>query len=791
MAQFVTKYGYFNDSGTEYVITRPDTPRPWVNVICPGDYGVVVSQTGGGYSWRTHASLNRITRWNQDLIKDDWGKFFFIRDLQSKAIWSLTWNPTCPDFDSYQVYHGIGYSKFVAKYQGISSTTTLFVPRKEPLEIWRVELRNDSEHEKDLAIFSYFEWSLGAAPDWHREFHKVFIETEFDSELNTLWAGKRLWELSNAKGQHWNREWEYLAFHSINEKADGFESDKESFLGNYGSICSPAAVKEGKLSGTTGKWLDAIGSLQKNVSLMPGQSKTLIFLIGAVHQNKREEAVRLVEKYRQAEAVEESLLQIQEFWRQMLTTTEVQTPDPGFDLMSNIWFKYQALSSRIWGRTGYYQTGGAIGFRDQLQDSQIFLTIDPERTARQIKLHAAHQFPEGRVNHWWHPISESGIENKISDNLLWLPFVTVKYLKETANWDLLTETVPYKNGVQGSVYEHCCRAIDYSLSKRSPRGLPLIGDGDWNDGLNAVGFEGKGESIWLGEFLVGILKDFAVVAQKMADLPRSELYLSEAADLTGKINEYGWDGEWYSRATCDNGKIIGSQTCSEGKIFLNPQSWAILNEIAPVDRVPKVFEAMNRYLFKDYGPLLLYPAYRHPDPDIGYLTRYAPGLRENGGLYTHAGTWAVLTACKLGLTDQAYRLFKSFLPPHRGLDPDLYKVEPYVTPGNVDGPDSPNFGRGGWTWYTGSAAWSYLAALEGILGVRADWEGLRIEPVAPKEWDRFFLRRPFRGGIYEIHFQREGSATKPMGIYSDGSLIRGNLLVPEAQKEKYRIEVIF
>lgn len=789
LAQFQSKYGYFNDAGDEYIITRPDTPRPWVNIICPGDYGVILSQTGSGYSWKTHASHNRITRWDQDLIQDHSGKYLFLRDEDTGQFWSLTWKPVCHQPDFYQVKHGIGYSQFSSVYQKIESTLTIFVPPEEPLEIWRVQLQNQSRQEKHLSLFTYLEWCLGL-PDHAREFHRLFVETQFDEDCNTLFARKRLWEIPNAKGQHWNRNWEYYAFHSVNLPVTGFEGDKENFLGLYGSIEKPAAVLKGAVSGASGKWTDPIGSLHNKVVIAPGQKVELIYLLGAVAQENKKQASELSMKYQSAMAVEEAFTATKEFWRQLLTTTSVQTPDPGFNLMNNLWLKYQTLSGHIWGRTGYYQAGGAYGFRDQLQASQIFLYIDPARTEQQIKMHAAHQFPEGRVNHWWHPISEIAMENKISDNLLWLPFVVIKYLKETGNFAFLKEQVPYKDGTPASIYEHCCQAISFSLAQLSPRGLPLIGDGDWNDGMNAVGVEGKGESIWLAQFLSGILKEFAVVAEKSNDSERKEQYLHAAERLKTRINTYGWDGDWYIRAVCDNGAILGSKNCAEGKIFLNPQSWAILNDIAPPDRREKIFCAMETYLFREYGPLLFYPAYKTPQTEIGYLSRYAPGLRENGGVYTHAATWGILAACKLGKKKQAYTAYKNFLPPYRGLNPDLYKAEPYVTPGNVDGPDSPHFGRGGFTWYTGSSTWLFLVAMEGICGIIPDWDGLIINPQVPDEWAEFRVTRPYRGALYQLAFRRAVTGEEKK-IVVDGVQTDGAKIYPHNDGAVHHVEVIF
>lgn len=781
---FETKYGYFKDDGKEYVIKTPKTPRPWVNVISNGDYGVVISSTGSSYSFRTHATLNRITRWNQDLIRDDWGKYIYVRDNEEKNFWSIPWKPVCRDYEDFELIHGLGYSIFKTKYFGIRTQLTIFVPLEDPVEIWLLEIKNESSQKRDLSVFTYLEWNLGIAPDWHREFHITFIETYFNKEKNYIYAQKRLWEIPNEKGQHWNKDWEYTAFHWVNLCVKEAESSKEEFIGMYQDLKSPKALIEGRLTNTFGKWEDDIASLKIDLTLNPYEKKTVIFILGAIKNNSSESIEEIIERYNLEEKAQNALKNVKEMWNEIFSKTVVESPDLAFNIMNNYWLKYQAISGRLWARTAYYQLGGAYGFRDQLQDSQIFLYLDPEKTFEQIKLHAKHQFSDGYVYHWWHPISEIGLKNKISDNRLWLPFLVIRYLKNTDNWKILDEKIPYLDGKEGTLYEHCYKAIDLSLEKFSERGLPLIGDGDWNDGMNAVGTEGKGESIWLGHFLYGILKDFVEICNRIGDYERSEYYLKRAEELKEAINKYGWDGDWYIRAFKDNGKPIGSKICKEGKIFLNAQTWAILNDTAPEDRKIKVYNSIKKYLFREYGPLLLYPAYTSPDPEIGYLTRYAPGVRENGGLYTHAGCWAVLASCKMKDPD-AYEIYKSFMPIYRGIEPDLYKVEPYVTCGNVDGPDSKYFGRGGWSWYTGSATWYFICAIEGILGIIPTWDGLKISPNIPEDWKEVKVRRLFRGKIYEIIIRRKGK----FEIYVEGEKLEKDIVNYQGEKEVVKVEV--
>lgn len=777
--KFETKYGYFSDDGKEYVITRHDTPKPWVNIICPGDYGFAFSHTGSGYSWRTHASTNRITRWEQDLIKDEWGKYIYCRDSETGEYWSLGWQPVKAKPDFYECRHGVGYSTITSENNGVRSSLTVFVPPNEPLEIWRIKLSNRTTKSKKLDLFTYMEWCLGMAPDSHREFHRLFIETEYSDNHHALLATKRLWTIGNAKGQAWNRNWEYYAFHSVNVKPTAWETDKEKFIGQYGSLEKPACMANEKLSNHTGKWQDGIGSLQSSVVIEPGKEQEIVFVLGCAET--KNEALKYAKKYQDISAADDAWLKMGKFWNNLLSPLEINTPDEAFNILTNTWLKYQAISARAWGRTGYFQTGGAYGYRDQLQDSHIFLPLAPEFTRRQILLHAAHQFVDGTTYHWWHPITEDGMRKKYNDDLLWLPFVTMNYIKETADFKILNEKVNYleDNGKvskqSGTVYDHCRKAIDTFWTRLSKRGVPLMGAGDWNDGLSTIGWLLKSESVWLGHFLVGILEDWVELEKHLPKKNPAVMkkYSSAAKKMRADINKHFWDGNWYIRATKDNGTAIGSSSNKDGKIFLNAQTWSIINKTAPIERLPKVLKSMQKYLYRDYGPILFWPAYHKVDEEIGYLTRYAPGSRENGGLYTHAGVWAVWAECILGRNEQAWKLYKSFCPIYRGQEPDFYQVEPYVSPGNVDGPDSPYFGRAGWTWYTGSAAWLFRISTEWILGVRPSYEGLIIDPCIPKDWKGFTFKRRFRGAAYDIKVETAGKCRE---ILLDGKPWPSNII---------------
>jgi cellobiose phosphorylase len=746
--RFKTKFGAFSADGREYVMTSPQTPRPWINVICNGDYGMTFSQAGSGYSWRTHGQLNRLTRWEQDLVKDEWGKYLYLRDEKGN-VWSAGWKPVCAGPDAYRCRHGIGYSTIESSYFGIQTELTVFVPFDEPLEIWRLNIRNTGRRIRHIALFTYLEWCLGQSPDWHREFHKSFIETEYDRKASAILATKRLWEVPGERG-HWNTDWPYVAFHSSNPPPYSYDCDKETFLGMYGSQSQPSAVREGRLMRRAGNWLDPIASLQVKVSIRPNEIQSVSFLVGAA--DSREQAANLIRKYREPAEVERSFEEVHRRWDGLLNTVEADTPDAAFNLMQNVWLKYQAIAGRLWGRTAYYQTGGAYGFRDQLQDSQVWLAIDPARTLQQISLHARHQFADGSVYHWWHPVTEIGLRNRISDNLLWLPFVVNSYLQETADFSALNISAPWVDDPSPApLFDHCIRAIDLALQRFSKRGLPLIGEGDWNDGLSAVGLDMKGESVWLAHFLHRILIDFAIIARQCGKNSKAEEYTARAFALKSAINKEAWDGEWYFGATKDSGEKLGSKENSEGTLWLNPQTWSIIAGVADDRRARQLMDVVEQKLEVEIGPLLLRPAYKTPDQEIGYLTRYGPGMRENGGVYTHGACWSIIAAAILGRGETAFRIYSKLNPIMRGKKANRYCAEPYVTAGNIEGPDSAFYGRGGWTWYTGSAAWLFKAGCEWILGVRPELSGLRIDPCIPSGWKGFQVRRNFRGATYNIN----------------------------------------
>ncbi len=788
--KFENGYGYFSEDGKEYVITTPFTPRPWGNVISNGDYGLMVSQTGSGYSWRGNAGQNRLTRSFQDLIRDNWGKYFYIRDLRRKVFWSAAYKPVMRPYQSFSVTHGVGYSRFNQQVEDISSELTLFVAADAPLEIFQLKLTNLSAETRELDVTSYAEWLLGMAPDEHREFHKLFITTSAEAGQRAVFARKCLWGFPDEHGRWNNVDWPYTAFMAASEPLKSFDCDKESFIGMYNNDDKPQAMLLEKLAGRSGRFGDPIAALQVAVTLEPGQSKIIVFTLGAAEDGK-EDASELIRRYTSVEASQKALEDVRVLWSRHLDGEKVETPDEALNFMTNTWLKYQAISCRVWGKSALYQVSAGYGFRDQLQDSQVFLVGEPEYARKQLLLHASQQFVEGDVLHWWFTIRGGGPRTNCSDDLLWLPFILDAYLQETADFGILDETAPYLNAPAETLYQHCKRAIERSFSRFSPRGIPLMGDHDWNDGLSAVGTLLKGESFWVAEFLYMILGSFGPLAQARGDEAFAQKCAIVRESLREALNRHGWDGEWYLQATTDDGLLLGSKDNAEGKIFLMPNNWAVISGAADAERTQTAMESVTKYLLKDYGTLLNFPAFTQPRRDVGYVTRYAPGLRENGGVYTHAATWSVWAYVLAGQPERAYEAYRKICPPNRSVDIEIYKAEPYVTPGNIDGPLSEFYGRGGWTWYTGSAQWLQRVATHWILGIRPQVDGLLVDPSIPAGWDEFQVTRNFRGAVYQIRVENPGHVSGGVKTVSiDGSPHSSNLLPVFSDGKTHLIRVV-
>ena len=782
--KFANKYGYFSDDGKEFIITNPFTPRPWVNVISNGDYSIILSQTGGGFSFRNNAEQNRLTRLFMDVIKDNWGKYFYIRDKKSGKYFSTALKPIMKGYDKYEVHVGIGYTKFIRVQEGLEVETTMFVSPDKPMEYVLIKIRNLKDENRQLDVTSYFEWAPGIAYDNHREFHKLFTTIDFDQALNAMVVTKCLYGFPDNKGRFNNDDWPHVGFLSASEKVSSYDGDKEAFIGMYMDEMSAAGMEKDNLSNSKGRFGDPCGALRCDINLSTNEEKAIVFIIGLANI-EGEDYTELIKKTTVKDA-EEDLAKVSVFWSNLLDKDIVKTGIDSFDFFTNTWSKYQAISCRLWAKAAYYQISGGIGYRDQLQDSLVFLQSNPELTKKQIMLHAQHQFYKGDVQHWWLTIHSWGPRGNCSDDFLWLPFAVIDYVNETGDYAILNEKARYLDHDEETIFEHIKKAIYRSIELTSARGVPLMGDHDWNDGLSAVGHGLKGESFWVSEFLYYILNNMDGLIDYVKD-DAFKVIVQEKKELTRKtFNEFGWDGSYFLQATNDEGDLIGSHTCKEGQVFLNPQIWSVIADITTEDRKALAMEAVTKYLLRDYGALLLYPAFEHPNPEVGYVTRYAPGLRENGGVYTHAATWAAWAYALMGDNERAYQSYARINPINRTQDIDRFKSEPYVTPGNSDGPVSPYFGKGGWSWYSGSAQWMHNVAITAILGIRGNSKGININPCLPKEMDGYTYTRMFNHSKLDI-VVKYGEKEQ---LTVNGEKLPGRFVPVSGQPETYQIELI-
>jgi cyclic beta-1,2-glucan synthetase len=749
---FYNGYGGFTQDGKEYVIrvTYPDPglpPLPWINVIANESFGAIISERGAGFTWSLNSREHRLTPWYNDPITDPHGEALYLRDEQAAVFWSPTPGPV-PQNTSYTVRHGFGYTKYQHTSHRLEQEVCVFVPRHDPVKVTHLTLHNLSDTPRRFSVFSYQRLVLGV----QAEDNAGFISTRYDVTSSALMASHRVQEEYS----------ERVCFATIIcPKQDGsvsYTTDREGFIGRNRNPALPLALCDSTcLDGHTGSGLDPCLALQLPVELAPDEILSCTLLLG---EADTEDNVRtLIQRYQQTAATDQALIETQSFWDQTLSRLQIQTPSPAIDVMVNGWLAYQNLCCRIWGRSAFYQSGGAFGFRDQLQDAAAMIYLLPDLTRQQILRHAEHQFVEGDVLHWWHPPTSAGIRTRFSDDLLWLPLFSAYYVRITGDHSILDQQVgfmhsrplqqgedetflaPEHSGEHADLYEHCCRALDRSLTKGS-HGLPLMGTGDWNDGMNRVGREGRGESVWLGFFIYYILEGFIPLCKARHDQQRVQRYEAYRAHLEKTLNDTGWDGEWYRRAYFDDGTPLGAADNEECRIDALAQAWAVISKAAPKRRIEQAMDALEKYLVSEEKGIirLLSPPFDQAAWDPGYIKGYLPGVRENGGQYTHAALWAIQALAEAGRTTRAATMLEKISPVSHARTLEevaVYQVEPYVIAADVYAV-APHVGRGGWTWYTGSAGWMHRVTVESLLGFQlADGDTLHLKPRIPGGWKGF------------------------------------------------------
>ncbi|HEY2624800.1 MAG TPA: glycosyl transferase family 36 [Dyella sp.] len=785
-SEFSNGTGAFIASGRSYAIALDDdrcTPMPWINIIANPDFGFLVSAEGGGYSWSSNSQQNTLTPWPNDPVSDSPHEILYLRDEDSGELWSATPLPIRVSGRSYAVEHGKGFSRFSHEAHGIGVELSQFVPPSDAIKLSQLRLRNNSTQVRRLSITLYVEWALGA----NGVVAAPFVVTSRDPTTGALLARNR-WRAAFG---------DRVAFIDLAGQRCPGTGDRLAFLGRYGTVARPAALADGApLEERTGAGLCPCGALQTVVEIPPGHDISVTAMLGEA--NSDDAASALIEKYRHAD-LNALLGEVRNQWNEVLDTVQVRTPNRAMDVLLNDWLLYQALACRMWARTAYYQSSGAYGFRDQLQDAMALCIACPQVAREHLLRAAGRQFAQGDVQHWWLPPAGQGVRTHISDDRLWLPYVAAHYVATTGDTAVLEEALPFLDGPpikpgdadaffqpgisneKASLYEHAARAIDTSLTQGA-HGLPLMGAGDWNDGMNLVGAEGRGESIWLAWFLLATMAAFEPWALAQGDEDRLDIWRHFAGGLRKVLeSEAAWDGDWYRRAYYDSGLPLGSHESDECKIDVIAQSWSVIAGPINVEHAVKAMASVDRYLVmhKEKIALLLAPPFDRTQANPGYIKGYPPGIRENGGQYTHGATWSVFAYAKLGQGERAMATFDMLNPilhSDTAQAVDRYKVEPYVSCADVYSVD-PYIGRGGWTWYTGSAGWLYRAGMDGMLGFRRQAGYLLLDPCIPASWPGFSMTYRHRGptsGItrYEITVENPDAVCRGVALAElDGAVL--------------------
>jgi cellobiose phosphorylase len=804
------KFGTFDDQSREYVITRPDTPLPWINYLGCQDYFGIISNTAGGYSFYRDAKLRRLTRYRYNNVPmDSGGRYIYLRDGESGRFWSPSWQPTRHAASNYSCRHGLGYSVIGSDYDGLRAHTRYFVPLDENLEIWQLTVSNLRADKARISAFANIEFCLWDAQDDATNFQRNFNTGQVEVEDGVIYHKTEYRERRN-----------HFAYFACSEKTAAFETSRDAFLGPYRGWDRPAAVEAGQLSNSIAHGWSPIGAHQVDLELEPGETREIVFLLG-YHENPEDQKFDppgsqtinktlvkpTIAKYLQAGEADKAFARLRNYWDGLLKIFQVDTPDIHTNRMVNIWNAYQCMATFNLSRSASFFESGigrGLGFRDSNQDLLGFVHMAPARARQRILDLAATQLPTGGAYHQYQPLTKRGnndIGSGFNDDPHWLIVGVSAYLKETGDWSILDQPVPYDNepGSETPLYEHLERSFNYTLSRLGPHGLPLIGRADWNDCLNLNCFsstpgqsfqtttnkDGKvAESVFIAGLFVHSGRELAAIASRRGLEAEAASYLAEAAKMESVILEHGWDGAWFLRAYNDFGGKIGSKECEEGKIFIESNGYCTLAGIGLNDgKALSALAAVGEHLATKHGIVVQQPAYSHYYLEMGEISSYPPGYKENAGIFCHVNPWVMIGETRLGHGDRAHDYYTRINPSAREEISDLHRCEPYVYAQMIAGKDAPTFGEAKNSWLTGTAAWNYYAIVQWILGVRTTLDGLEIAPVIPASWPGFTATRIFRGVTYRISIARQGPGNR-IALTVDGAPIAGNVVPPPADGRK-------
>lgn len=811
------RFGYFDDERREYVITRPDTPLPWINYLGCEDFFGIISNTAGGYCFYRDPRLRRLTRYRYNNVPlDSGGRYIYLRDDEHGVFWSPTWQPTRHEVENYFCRHGLGYTVIGSTYRGVAAQTRYFVPLGANLEIWQLTVTNHRKQPLALSIFSAVEFCLWDAQDDATNFQRNFSTGEVEVEGRVIYHKTEYRERRN-----------HFAFFACSKPLAGYDTDRDAFLGPYRGWDRPLAVEQGRSFNSIAHGWAPIGSHHVRLTLAPGESQSVIFLLG-YHENppgekfdppdsqriNKQTVCRLIADYLEPAYVELAFELLRAHWDRLLSTFQVETPDPHTNRMVNIWNPYQCMVTLNLARSASYFESGigrGIGFRDSNQDLLGAVAMAPERARQRILDLAATQLETGGAYHQYQPLTKRGndaIGSGFNDDPLWLVLSTAAYLKETGDGSILDEPVPYDNrpGTEEPLYQHLERSIRYTLERLGPHGLPLIGRADWNDCLNLNIFSEEpgesfqtaplkrdgtvAESVFIGGLFVLAAREMAGIARWRGREEEARRYEAAADEMARRVLAHGWDGDWFLRAYDAFGRKVGSQECSEGQIFIEPQGMCVMAGIGLEDgRAGRALESVRERLSTPHGILLHQPAYTRYYVHLGEISSYPPGYKENGSVFCHTNPWVMIAETVLGHGDRAHDYYLRINPSLREEISEIHRCEPYVYAQMIAGRDAPTFGEAKNSWLTGTAAWNYVAITQHILGIRPTFQGLRIAPVIPSDWAGFTARRVLRGVIYHIAVQRVGPGNR-VSLRVDGRPVEGDVVpLPPSGTGILRVDV--
>ena len=808
------KFGHFDDVNKEYVITSPRTPLPWINYLGCEDFFSLKSNTCGGYSFYKDAKLLRLTRYRYNNVPlDSNGLYYFIKD--GDTVWNPGWMPTKTELDDYKCRHGLGYSVFEGKKNGISAVLTDFVPMGTACEVNKLTLTNESDEKKDFTLFSYVEFCLWNAMDDMTNFQRNFSTGEVEIHGSTIYHKTEYRERRN-----------HYAIFSVNTDIDGFDTDRDSFLGAYGENRAPEVVMTGKAKNSVASGWAPVGSHQINISLAPGESRDLVFVLGYVENKKdekweglnkvnRKPAEAMLAKFDTTEKADQALADLKAYWNGLLSHFTVSSSEEKLDRMVNIWHQYQCMVTFNMSRSASYFESGigrGMGFRDSCQDLLGFVHLIPDRARQRILDIASTQFEDGSAYHQYQPLTKKGnadIGSGFNDDPLWLIAGTAAYIKETGDYSILDEITPYDNDASRATdfMEHLRRSFNYTVNHLGPHGLPLIGRADWNDCLNLNCFseepgesfqtfgpsEGpNAESVFIAGMFVKYGKDYAAICRHRGLEEEAKEAEKQIEKMEQTVLDAGWDGEWYLRAYDHYKHKIGSKECEEGKIFIEPQGFCVIAEIGLKDGYClKAMESVEKHLDTKYGIVLLQPCYTRYHVELGEITSYPGGYKENAGIFCHNNPWISIAETVVGRGNRAWQVYTRTCPAYIEDISEIHRTEPYVYSQMIAGKDAPNFGEAKNSWLTGTAAWTFLDVSQYILGIRPDYDGLVVDPCIPASLNGFSAKRDFRGVTYHITVKNPNGAEKGVASMTvDGTPVEGNMIPFDGSKKEVQVEVV-